>query len=60
MSRLSTDGRTDGQRNVKMELEFWNRIRNDIVPTYIEGPKCLSNISNQQTFIENPYFGDRF
>ena len=25
MSRLSTDGRTDGQRNVKIELEFWKQ-----------------------------------
>ena len=26
MSRLSTDGRTDNGRNVKIGLEFWNRI----------------------------------
>ena len=25
MSRLSTDGRTDGQRNVKIELKFWKQ-----------------------------------
>ena len=47
----------------RWKLSHWKMLRkwNDVVPTYIEATKnSLGNISNEQVFTVDPYFGGMF